>query len=776
MERKQFGNFTEDGRIYRITDPETPRPLMNYLWNSKFLAAVNHFGGGTGAYGGRAAYYIDPENRGRATLIRNGNRYFYIKDCENGTLWNPGWYPTKHALDAYFCDHAPGSTSIYGQCDGIVATAEVFVPEEETCEVWTVTLQNRTDTSKTVELYSFTEFSLEGYSRYSEYDSYVQAFYDPTYHMVYAKNNAQERPHPWYDGFIASDHAPDAYETSKKRFLGAYGDITRPQAIDEGQLGCKETACEEMVGVLCHKTELTPGARWQVHILIGSCDSPKTAANICKKIWNEDVEKLRIKTEVKCMRRATSSQVKTPEERLNYLYNYWVKQQVAMCAEVGRSTGKGFRDTLQDSMALCTFNSELARNKLVETLQHQYSDGRCPRGWLPLDPHIYSDGPVWIAPAVNAYLKETGDFALLDESVPFLDKGEGTVWQHILQAARYSSSDLGSHKLVLAHDGDWNDSLNGIGVGGRGESVWTSIALYGALGDTLEMAHRFDPDEELIKELEMYRNAIQTAVTTSGWDGAWFLAGYDDNSNPVGSHKEKEGQIYLNPQTWAVLTGIAKEEQAAQCLEAVDRYLDCRDGALTLYPPYTSYQPAIGRLTGFIPGIWENGAPYCHGGMFKVVTDFACGRPDKGWETLLKILPDSMENPSSHSGCEPYVFTNMYLGPENPRAGETSFGWVTGTAGWAQRAVSEYLCGFKPGYDSFKILPSLPNHFEQLEFTRQFRGASYHIEYFWGKEEITVDGVSLPWGSVLPIAAEGTVCTIRVVCGQQTEGKGKETK
>lgn len=762
MEQKSFGSFLEEGRIYRVTEPKTPRPLMNYLWNSRFLSAVNHFGGGVGAYGGRAAYYIDPDNRGRAALIRNGNRYFYIQDMADGTVWNPGWYPTRQPLDDYYCDHEPGSTCIYGKCGGVGAKATVFIPENETCEVWTVTLNNETDQEKELKLYSFVEFSLEGYNRYSEYDSYVRAFYDEAHHMVYAENNAQERPHSWYDGFIASDKAPEGYETSKRRFLGAYGDIRMPQALTEGMLACRETACEDMAGVLCHVVKLSPHTQWEVHILIGSCDCQATAEAMYDRLTSVDISALYEKSKEKCM--AQPARVKTPEARLNHVYNYWLKQQVAMCAEVGRATGKGFRDTLQDSMALCTFNPKLAREKLIETLSHQYSDGRCPRGWLPVDPHIYSDGPVWIAPAINAYVKETGDSALLKETVPYLDEGEASVWEHVLLAARHSSKDLGAHGLVLAHDGDWNDSLNGIGVGGKGESVWTSIALYGALGDTMELAHQFVGDETLEKELEEYRTNIQKAVCTAGWDGAWFLAGYDDEGNPVGSHKEKEGMIYLNSQTWAVLTGIAGKEQKNECLAAVDRYLDCEMGALTLYPPYTSYQPAIGRLTGFIPGIWENGAPYCHGGMFKVVTDFACGRPDEGWNTLMKILPDSPKNPSTHSGCEPYVFTNMYLGPDNPRKGETSFAWVTGTAGWAQRAVSEYLFGFRPGYDSFRIIPSLPTCFDKTQLTRRFRGAVYHIIYSRGERKLQVDGRTVEWGSEIPLGAEGTEHEIVVRC------------
>lgn len=472
-----FGNFIENGGIYQITYYDTPRPLVNYMWNSRFLSGVNHFGGGDGTYGRRAACYIDAENRGRATLIRSGNRYFYLKDTRDGSIWNPGWYPTRTPLAQYTCEHMPGATKIRGVYDEISATMQVFVPEEDPCEIWLLTVKNLSQESRTLELFSFVEFSLEGYPRYSEYESYVYTRYLTDKNMIYAHNTAQERPHDWFDGYIACSEPSSQFETSKKRFLGTYGNIIRPEQIVTGSCSNKDTACEDMVGVLKNVLTLLPGEEKTLVYVIGSSNSENHAVAVVDRIFSNDISALLKDVMHKVNTRNHISQIHSPEPRLNYIFNNWLKQQVAMCAEIGRSTGKGFRDTLQDAMALCTFNPILAKAKIVETLRHQYSDGRCPRGWLPIDSHIYSDGPVWIAPAVNAYLKGTGDFTILSEIVPYLDSGEASVWEHVLCAARYSSNDLGSHKLILAHDGDWNDSLNGIGVGGRGESVWTSIAI-----------------------------------------------------------------------------------------------------------------------------------------------------------------------------------------------------------------------------------------------------------------------------------------------------------
>jgi cellobiose phosphorylase len=756
-----FGHFSKDGMEYIITKTDTPRPLLNYLWNSKMLSGVNHFGGGDGAYGGKAAGYIDPEGKGRAILIRNGNRYFYIRDQETGAYWNPGWYPVKRELDDYHCRHGLGYSIIEGSYQGIKAAARVFINQEDAVEIGTVILQNLTGRNREIKVYSFIEFSLEGYARYSEYDSYVSCEFDPDYNLIIAHNTAQEKPHDWFDGFTASSVPVTGFESGKRAFLGTYGDITAPLTVTQGRCQNSLAACELMVGVLENSFTIEPGATVSYHVLFGSTNSKTEAIKTVTKLFTpgkieSDFENLRLLKQ----KMIGDIIVNTPEEKLNHITNIWVKQQVQLCAEAGRATGKGFRDQLQDSWAVAAFNPILAKEKISETLKHQYSDGRCVRGWLPLDPHIYSDGPTWIAPTVNAYLKETGDFNFLKTVVPYLDNGEGTVWDHLLTAARYSSQDLGERGLVLAHDGDWNDSLNGIGVKGKGESVWTSIALYHALLNTAEIAREIIKDKTVEAEMLDRVAKIKKAINDTGWDGEWYLAGYNDAGEKVGSHREKEGMIYLNSQTWAIMSGVARGEKLSKCLKAIDEKLDSPYGPLTLFPPYTSYNPAIGRLTGFVPGIWENGTPYCHGGTFKIVADCCLGRGNEAYETLMKIIPDGKFNSSDHSGCEPYVFTNMYFGPDNPRAGETSFAWVTGTAGWMFRVVTQYMMGFHPGYDRITIKSCIPEIWRGCTLYRVFRGDTYFLKINNEKggqnkaARIYVDGAAIT-GNSFPIFKDG---------------------
>jgi cellobiose phosphorylase len=757
----KFGYFSENGSEYTINTPNTPRPQINYIWNDLILSGVNHFGGGVGAYGGRTITYIDPEGKGRSSIVKNGNRFFYIKDMDSNEIWSPGWFPVRNELDRYSCTHGLGYSIFESSKNNIESKLRVFVNNNDPVEIWTIALKNNSSENRHLNVYSFVEFILSGYPVYCNYYATVYAKNDEKRNMVIAYNEAQERHHDWYNGFIASSMEISGFETSYNAFFANYTDISAPHTVKEGKCTNSIAVGEDMVGVLENKIVLKPGEEISFNVLIGATGLLGQEQQIVDKLFVPGKIDADFDALLKKKNKMTEDiKINTPDNKVNFLINHWVKQQIQLCAEVGRDVGKGFRDQLQDAWAIASFNSSLAKDKILETLRYQNKDGSCVRGWLPIDPHIYSDGPVWIPPAVNAYLKETGDYSFLDISVPFLDEGSATVWEHILISVRYSSDDIGERNLVLAHEGDWNDSLNGIGVKGKGESVWTSIALFYALNEAADIAANIKEAPEIAEEMRKRAERIKKEINLAGWDGEWYLAGYDDDGRKVGTHKEKEGSIYLNSQTWAVMTGVAEDGRIMQCLKVVDEKLDSPYGPLTLYPTYTKYNPSIGRLTSFVPGIWENGTPYCHGGTFKIVADCCAGRGNKAYETLIKIMPDSDLNPSDYSGCEPYALTNMYFGPDNPKAGKTLFAWVTGTAGWIFRSVTQYIMGFYPGFNEIEIKPCIPDFWEECSIKRVYRGDVYNIVINNKNKgqtkvsKITVDGEVIT-GNRIPIYGDG---------------------
>ncbi len=268
------------------------------------------------------------------------------------------------------------------------------------------------------------------------------------------------------------------------------------------------------------------------------------------------------------------------------------------------------------------------------------------------------------------------------------------------------------------------------------------MALSYSLGILAEMAREVLHDPALEREMAERKARIDAAIQTHGWDGQWYLAGYSDYGEPVGSTTNHEGRLFLNTQTWAVMTGLAQGERKAACLKAIDTLLESKHGSLTLTPAYTGADRNVGRVTMLLPGMYENGTPYCHGTAFKIVADLCAGRPDQALASWRKVMPDNAAHPSTVSGCEPYAFTNQYLGPDNGRAGETINGWITGSASWMFRSIIEYVCGVQPGYNGLRIAPCLPSGWDRVRIVRELRGHRYDIVIARAGSgyAITVDG------------------------------------
>lgn len=758
-----YGHFSDDGLEYLITEPFMPtRAQVNFLWNKTLISGLNQFGTGDGVFNNQTLTYNHPE--GRVRLIRDGRRSFYLRDTETGEFWNTGLFPIRPDGATLTTHVGLGYSRFICQHDGIICDSRVFLAPDEPVEIWEFTLKNDGQRPRSLWLCPYVEWWLAGYPTFSSAYSYLRSTFDPAQRAVLSFNTSDERPHGRYNAFLATDGDIAGWCGGRRDFLGPFGTISKPTALVEGRMSDQEAWCEELAGALAIPITLHPGEEHHVTILLGSFDTEEEKNRLIEKVLPVDYRTKAWKELLEGKKPMLDAvQVTTPDEQVNRLVNIWSKQQIQLCVEFGRDGARGFRDTLQDAWAIAPFNAPLAKAKIKETLAHQYSDGHAVRGWLPLQPHHYSDGPAWIAPTVAAYLKETGDIAFLDEKVPFLDGGEDTVLGHTLTGIRHLSGDLGEHELVLAHEGDWNDSLNWMGRKGHGESVWTSMALYYSCNIIEEMARELLDDAPLEKEMQERAARIADAIQKHGWDGEWYLAGWSDFGNPVGSRKNHEGQIFLNSQTWAILTGLATGERKELCLRAIDNILESRHGSLTLWPPYTAADENVGRVTMLLPGMYENGTPYCHGSAFKIVADIVAGRPDQALSTWKKIMPDNTDHPSSVSGCEPYAFTNQYLGPTNGRAGDSISGWITGTAGWMFRSVIEYFCGVRPTYHGLEIRPCLPSTWNSASLIRQFRGKEFDIRLVRepsGKIAITVNGAECPSGLV-PFPTSSTDVIIR---------------
>ncbi|HUU28269.1 MAG TPA: hypothetical protein VM123_10690 [archaeon] len=767
MLKASFGYFDNNGTEFVVTEYDTPLPLVNYYWNERFISGASQHMAGIGCFTERPMQYMDPFCR--CLIVREENRHFYLRDDETGDFWSPGCYPVGKKCDKFSCRHGLGYSVLEAVTHGIETVMRVFVPEDLETEIWTVRLTNRSTRRRRIKFYSFVDWLLTGYEEYCDYYGALFARYDKTFSALNGFNHAPERPHERFSAFVAADLPPSGFDSSRKSFLGRYGTVAAPRAVAEGRMENSLAVCEKMVGALEHTFELAPEESAGLNVAMGSTDSEETTQAICKAVFaNGAVEEAFKKMRGNLAAKYQTILVETPEERLNYLFNGWIKRAIQLHTEIGTDTGCGFRDVMQAAWAVSSYDFKGAGQKIIESLSHQYADGHTLRGWNPVDTHHYSDGPVWIAPAVDSYLKETGDYGFLDLEVPYFGGGKGTVWEHTLTGIRHSSEDLGPHGLVRMHYGDWNDSLNMIGIQGQGESVWTTIAMVFSIGCAIEIVRHVIKDRELEQELKDRAGRLGETVEKHGWDGEWYLEAYNDDGEPVGSSRETEGRIYLNPQSWAIMAGIAKGERLESILRAIDNVLECDYGSMVLTPAYRKPNPRIGRITWFVPGMWENASPYCHGTSFKIMSDTFIGRGDKAYESMMKVLPDNPKNPCTHSGCPPYQVTNMYYGPEHPRAGQILYSWITGTSDWLFKTLTSQILGVRAEYTGLRLDPCMPSHWKSAGMSRTFRGAHYRINISnpEGKEtgvrSITLDGKEVE-GSLLPILGDGAIHEVRVL-------------
>ncbi|MFP4521863.1 MAG: GH36-type glycosyl hydrolase domain-containing protein [Fibrobacterota bacterium] len=757
--KSSYGYFTKDGKEFVIDEYKTKLPLINYCWNNNFITAVNQCASGRGAFMERTMQYMHPVQR--CDIIKDENRHFYMHDIESKDIWSPGWYPVNNKLDEFEARHGLGYSKFNTVFRNIRTKMRVFVPEEMPLEIWTVTLKNEGSVNRKIKFFPFAEFILNGYDEYAHYSSSLNSHYDPESFAVNAINGALEGVHDWFGGFVASDIKPAGYDGARTGFIGEYGSVARPEAVLEGSCRNSSAVSEYMVGALEIDFELSPDEEKTVNIAIGATNSAETTRDICRNIFSDGkIEEEYKKLCAKVDKDMSNVRVETPDERINLMFNTWIKREIQLHTEVGTDTGRGFRDVMQSAWGSASYDPEGTRQKIIDCLMNQYADGHTLRGWNPVDEHHYSDGPVWIPPTINTYLKESGDYGILDEKVKYFDGGEATVWEHLLQAVRHSTEDLGPNGLIKAHFGDWNDSLNWIGIKGSGESVWTSIGMIFAINHTIEIIENVKKDEAVLKEMIERREKLTETVQTKGWDGKWYLQGINDAGEKVGSSENKEGQKYLNSQTWSIMAGIAKGERYESIIDVIDNDLECDYGSMVLTPAYTKKDEGVGRISQITPGLWENGAPYSHGVSFKVLADTVAGRGDKAYSSFKKLLPDNPDNPSTKSGCPPYVLTNMFYGPDHPRKGEILYSWITGTATWLFRALTQHMIGVRGDYKGILVDPCMPSEWDRARLTYNHKGATYEVEVLnpdgkqTGVKSVTVDGKVIE-GNIVPDFADG---------------------
>ena len=820
----RYGHFDDAAREYVITTPHTPYPWINYLGSEQFFSLVSHQAGGY-------SFYRDAKMR-RLTRYRYNNipadaggRYLYVND--GGDVWTPSWLPVKADLDHFETRHGMGYTSITGERNGLSVETLLFVPLGENAEVQRITFTNTSDAPKSFSAFTFVEFCL--WNAQDDQTNYqrnlnigeVEVEQDaPNGSAIYHRTEYRER-RDHYAVFGVNAKA-SGFDTDRDTFVGAYNGLGEAAVPRAGRSA--DSVASGWYPIGSHQLDVTlePGESQTFVVVLGYIENPD------EEKWADDAHQVINKERAHALlsRFATTEQVdaafaalkehwtnllstysvKSDDEKLDRMVNIWNQYQCMVTFNMSRSAsffetgigrGMGFRDSNQDLLGFVHLIPERARERILDIAATQFPDGSAYHQYQPLTKRGnndigsgFNDDPMWLVAGVAAYIKETGDFSILDEQVPFDndDSLADSLFEHLTRSFDFTTNNLGPHGLPLIGRADWNDCLNlNCFSTTPGESFQTTENQAGGVAESVFIAAQFVLYGEEYAELAERRgltdvaaNArkavedMRQAVLTHGWDGQWFLRAYDYYGDKIGTDEHAEGKIWIEPQGFAVMAGIGvgsgpddKDAPAVKALDSVNEMLATDHGMVLQFPAYTTYQVNMGEVSTYPPGYKENGGIFCHNNPWVIIGETVLGRGAQAFDYYRRITPAYREDISDTHRLEPYVYAQMIAGKQAVRHGEAKNSWLTGTAAWNFVAVSQYLLGVRPDYDGLVVDPQIGPDVPSYTVTRVARGATYEISVTnsgapGARGRLTVDGVAVE-GNHVPYAPAGSTVKVDVV-------------
>lgn len=751
--------FRNGGRSMVIRTPAPPRAWVNYLWNdSGYLARITQHGSGE-------SQYLTPDMQ-LEMMNEKRSRFLYLRDDESNVSWNPGFAPLYQPVEDFECEHSLAYTEVRSGKNGIRASIRYIVPENGLFEIWRVTLANTSGKARKLSVFAAMDMDLKGdfpQPRYYGNGALLSMTFEGGINGIYGWVNNPYAPHDKFKGFLASSIQVHAYDCSAVAFCGGDTSFSHPLVVMEGRDCTNSSNISDWVtntAILQNKIELQPGETKEVLYCTGFCSSLDDAKNSVARAFQKNFfEDTTTRAECHWEDIIAHCSIETPDEKVNNLMNVWVKKQMILC-RVGK---KGVRDNMQIADGVLQIWPDGGRAEILEVLSHQYQDGHTVLTWFPLDETYYSDQPIWLVMGVTGYIKETGDYSILDENVPYQDGGEGTVWEHLLAGLSLKESDLGPNGLCRLRFADWNDALN-VYTDENAESVFVIEGLAYMLKEMAALSEQIGKKDFAARCRAKHREVAQR-INEVAWMGEYYSMVHHKDGI-IGGPDSEGSKIFINPQTWAILGEVVPPDRLPVLLKSMDEKIEHDFGLPINWPPYEKHSFTIGRMGAFPPGAYENGGTYCHATGFGIVANAKVGRGDVALRLLKKIMPDSEKNPSSLSGADPHVFTNCYQ-TNSKRYGWSGASWMTGTSVWCFKGLVEGILGVQRGYAGLTIDPAMPSCWKRAKVVRKFRGATYSIEILnpyglqKGALEITVDGK--PNGSnILPVFSDGKKHDVKV--------------
>jgi cellobiose phosphorylase len=811
----KYGHFEDKNREYVITDPKTPWPWINYLGNEDFFSLISNTAGGYSFYKDAKFRRIN-RYRYNNVPMDSGGKYFYLND--GGTIWSPGWKPCKTELDSYECRHGMNYTVIKGRKNGVSASTLYFVPLKTWAEVQKLTLTNHTKEVKKLKVFSFVEWCL--WNAASDMENFQRNFSTGEVEIegsvVYHKTEYKERRDHY--AYYSVNCPVQGFDTDRESFVGLYNGFEKPQVVLEGKP--RNTVAHGWSPIASHylEVDLKPGETKDFIFVLGYVENKQEEKWESKNIINKKKAKetiARFDTVAKVdaaladLRKYWDNLLRvytldSGDEKLDRMVNIWNQYQcmVTFCFsrsasffESGIGRGMGFRDSNQDLVGFVHQIPERARERIIDIASTQFPDGGCYHQYQPLTKRGnndvgggFNDDPLWLILGTISYIKESGDFGILDEKVPFDNEWSlaRSLFDHLTVSFDHVINNLGPHGLPLIGRADWNDCLNlncfsndpnesfqtteNKTEGTKAESVMIAgmFVIYGQ--DYVELCNKLGKKEEAARA-QKHVDAMTVAVKKYGWDGEWFVRAYDYYGKKIGSNENEEGKIFIESQGWCTMASIGKDEgMCHKSLDAVKERLDCKYGIVLNNPAFTKYYIEYGEISSYPPGYKENAGIFCHNNPWIMIGETIIGRGDRAWEYYQKICPAYLEEISDLHKTEPYVYSQMIAGKDAFKPGEAKNSWLTGTAAWNYYAITQFILGIKPGYDGLLIDPCIPVTWKGFKVFRKFRGVNYNIKIenphgvSKGIKNITVDGKPIP-GNTIPILTKGKSYEVVVKMG-----------
>ncbi|MFN2284351.1 MAG: GH36-type glycosyl hydrolase domain-containing protein, partial [Anaerolineae bacterium] len=756
----RYGYFDDRNREYVITQPDTPLPWINYLGSEAYFGLISNTAGGY-------SFYRDARLR-RITRYRYNNvpwdfggRYIYLRDNATGAFWSPSWQPTRTPLDSYTCRHGMGYTVIQSQNHGIEAETRYFVPLGQNLEVWQLTVTNQREASADLSIFSLIEFCLwdaqDDATNYQRNFNIAQVEIDEG--VIYHKTEYRERRDHF--AYFACSEPLAGYDTHRDDFLGPYRGWDEPVVVERGESANSEARSWAPIGSHHVKLTLQPGESRQVIFVLGYQENPRDQkfdppdSQIVNKRTVKPIIAEYLKPEVVDAAFAALRaywddilgvyQVETPDVSTNRMVNVWNAYQCMVTFNMSRSAsyfesgvgrGLGFRDSSQDLLGFVHQAPERARERLLDLAATQLESGGAYHQFQPLTKRGndavgsgFNDDPLWLPLAVVAYIKETGDWAILDAPVPYENKPgtEAPLAEHLERAMNYTLKNLGPHGLPLIGRADWNDCMNlNVFSAEPGESFQVApLKKDGTVAESILIAVLFILAANEMAMMQEARGKMQESfilqpaswylqkaaemektVWEHGWDGAWFLRAYDAFGEKVGSHECAEGQIFIEPQGVAVMAGLGLDDGKAKAtLASVNERLATDHGIVLQQPAFSRYYLQLGEISSYPPGFKENASIFCHTNPWIMIAEAIVGHGDQAFNYYKRICPAARESISEIHRSEPYVYAQTIAGRDNPRHGEAKNSWLTGTAAWNYVAITQWILGIRPAYDGLQIAP-----------------------------------------------------------------------